>query len=267
MGQLDGRIALVTGAGEGIGRATAAKLAEAGAKVAVTDINRSAADGSAEAISAAAGQAMALEHDVCDEARWIEVVARVEETWGGLDILVNNAGIAIVGHTLDMSLEDWRRQTAVNIDGVFLGVKHGIPAMRRGGRGGSVINLSSVAGLEGSAMLTGNCATKGAVRLFTKAVALECAQDGDGVRVNSVHPGIIETRIWAKMTGGDNALNPVAIGKIAVPLGQSAGPEVVADGILFLASDAARYITGTELVIDGGLTAGRSGSLRERGAG
>jgi NAD(P)-dependent dehydrogenase (short-subunit alcohol dehydrogenase family) len=146
---------------------------------------------------------------------------------------------------------------AVNVDGVFLTVKYGIPAMRRSG-GGSIVMLSSVAGLRGSAGLAGYSATKGAVRLFAKSMALECAQANDRIRVNSVHPGIIDTPIWTKLPPGANApLDPQAIAAAVVPLGEAGRPEDVADGILFLASEASRHITGSELVIDGGMTAGR----------
>jgi NAD(P)-dependent dehydrogenase (short-subunit alcohol dehydrogenase family) len=260
MGQVAGKIALVTGGGEGIGKASALTLGREGAKVAVTDINEDTAAQTAAEIVAAGGDAMAMQHDVTEEARWQDVVAAVEEKWGGLQVLLNNAGIAIVADTVTMSLEDWRKQTAVNIDGVFLGVKYAIPAMRRAGKGGSIINLSSVAGLRGAPGLSGYAATKGAVKLFTKSVALECARNGDNIRVNSVHPGIIETNIWPRMSGGGNEMNPVAIGERSVPLGASAGPQVIADGVLFLASENSAYMTGSELVIDGGLTAGTMSS-------
>jgi NAD(P)-dependent dehydrogenase (short-subunit alcohol dehydrogenase family) len=160
-----------------------------------------------------------------------------------------------------MSLADWRRQMAVNVDGVFLSVKYCVPAMRRSG-GGSIVMLSSVAGLRGSAGLAGYSATKGAVRLFAKSMALECAQARDGIRVNSVHPGIIDTPIWTKLPPGANAqLDPKKIAEATVPLGKAGQAEDIANGILFLASDASSHITGSELVIDGGITAGRVSRL------
>ena len=151
-----------------------------------------------------------MHQDVTDEARWPEVVAEAESRFGGLQVLVCNAGIGImVPSVLDMSLAEWRRQMAINVDGVFLNVKYGIPAIRRAGKGGSVVMISSVAGLRGSAGLAGYSATKGAVRLFAKSVALECAGARDNIRCNSVHPGIIATPIWEKipagMGGGRNA--------------------------------------------------------------
>jgi NAD(P)-dependent dehydrogenase (short-subunit alcohol dehydrogenase family) len=162
-----------------------------------------------------------------------------------------------------MSLADFQRQTAINLDGVFLGVKHSIPLMRVAPSGGSIINMSSVAGLKGSAILAGYCATKGGVRLFTKSVAMECANAKDGVRVNSVHPGIIETPIWDTIMGtgepGDNARPPRnqvldAMTLEGVPLGVKGYPLDIANGVLWLASEESRYVTGAELVIDGGLT-------------
>src|SRR6476619_2886746 len=160
-----------------------------------------------------------------------------------------------------MSLADWRRQTAVNLDGVFLSVKYAVPAMRRAG-GGSIIIMSSVAGLRGSAGLAAYSATKGGVRLFAKSIAMECAAAGDGIRVNSVHPGIIDTPIWGKIptgaTGaGQNApIDPEERARIATPLGRAGQAAEIASGVLYLASDASRYVTGTELVIDGGMNAG-----------
>ncbi|MDB5423349.1 MAG: Dehydrogenase, partial [Phenylobacterium sp.] len=205
------------------------------------------------------GKAEYFHHDVTDEAAWESVIAQVKARHGRLDILVNNAGIAISGSVVEMSLADWRRQTAVNLDGVFLGVKHAIPLMRASGAGGSIINMSSVAGLKGAAGLAGYSATKGGVRLFTKAVALECANAKDGIRVNSVHPGLIETPIWLSvgeaMSPGANAPPDLdAMSAMAVPLGVKGFPEDIANGVLWLASDESRYVTGQELVIDGGLT-------------
>jgi NAD(P)-dependent dehydrogenase (short-subunit alcohol dehydrogenase family) len=202
---------------------------------------------------------------VSEEARWAEVVAKTERHFGQLDILVANAGIAILGPLVEMSLPDWRRQMAVNVDGVFLAVKHAIPAMRRAG-GGSIIIMSSVAGLRGSAGLAGYSATKGAVRMLAKSAALECAGARDGIRVNSVHPGIIATAIWDKMPqdGSNASLDPHAIAAAGVPLGEAGRPEDIAEGVLYLASDAARHVTGAELVIDGGMMAGRLGNLDTR---
>ena len=254
MGQVDGKVALVTGAASGIGAATARVLAREGARVVITDLD----DTAGQAIASEIGGHY-IHHDVTDEDGWKAVIADTGQRFGRLDIVVANAGIGIMGPAVDMSLTDWRRQMAINVDGVFLTVKYAIPLMRKSGDGGSIVMLSSVAGLRGSAGLAGYSASKGAVRLFAKSMALECAQARDGIRVNSVHPGIIATPIWTKLPqGGANApLNPHAIAAATVPIGVASDPTEIANGILFLASDAARHITGSELVIDGGMTAGR----------
>ena len=174
-GQVQGKVALVTGGASGIGAAVAELLAREGASVAVTDIDDLKGPEVVAGIKKAGHEAVFLHQDVTSEARWVEVVAEVEKRFGRLDILVSNAGIGIaVPSIVDMSLEDWRRQTAINLDGVFLSVKHCLPAMRRTG-GGSIIMMSSLAGLRGAPGLSGYCATKGGVRLFAKAIAMECA--------------------------------------------------------------------------------------------
>lgn len=261
MGQVEGKVALVTGGASGIGRACAERLAAEGAAVVITDVQDEPGQGAAESIRAAGGKAEYLSHDVTSEDAWIQVVAETARRLGRLDVLVNNAGIGLGGSILEFSLADFRRQTAVNLDGVFLGMKHAIPLMRQGG-GGSIVNMSSVAGLKGAANLAGYCATKGGVRLMTKAVAMECANARDGVRVNSVHPGIIETPIWDTIVGtgepGSNALPRSAtldqMSAAAVPLGVKGLPADIAAGVLWLASDESRYVTGSELVIDGGFS-------------
>src|SRR3984893_8140365 len=219
-GPVQGKVALVTGGSSGIGAAVAELSAREGASVAVTDIDDLKGEELVAGIKEAGNEVIFLDQDVTSEVRWVEVVAEIEKRFGRLDILVSNAGIGIsVPSIVDMSLEDWRRQTAINLDGVFLSVKHCLPAMRKNG-GGSIILMSSLAGLRGALNLAGYCATKGGVRLFAKAIAMECASAGDGIRVNSVHPGIIDTPIWGK-----------------IPT-EAAGP------------DASSYVTGTELVID-----------------
>lgn len=252
MALLAGKVGIITGAASGIGAATARVMAREGAKLVLTDIDDAAGVALAEELGG-----IYLHHDVAEEDGWPAVIAAAEKL-GRLDIMVANAGIAITGTAIDMSLKDWRRQMAINVDGVFLSVKYCIPAMRRAGNGGSIVMLSSVAGLRGSAGLAGYSATKGAVRLFAKSMALECAQAGDGIRVNSVHPGIIATPIWTKMPMGSNApIDPHLVAHHSVPLGKAGEASEIADGILFLASDMSSHVTGSELVIDGGLTAGR----------
>jgi len=256
--RVEGKVALVTGGGSGIGRACAIRLAEEGASVMVTDIDDAMGKETVSMITDAGGTAEYRHQEVSDESAWKATVADTVAALGGLHILVNNAGIAIGGSILTMELSDWQRQQAINLDGVFLGVKHCIPAMIESGSG-SIINMSSVAGLKGSSVLAGYNATKGGVRLFTKGVALECAQSGWPVRVNSVPPGVIDTPIWTKInpafSEASPGLDPNALASAAVPGGMAGSAENIADGVLFLASDDSSYVTGTELVIDGGLSA------------
>ena len=261
-GQVEGKIALVTGGASGIGAAIAELLAREGASVVATDIDELNGPEVVARIRKGGREASFLHQDVTSEPRWIEVVAEVEKRHGRLDILVSNAGIGIgVPSIVDMTLDDWRRQNAINLDGVFLSVKHCLPLMRKTG-GGSIIMMSSLAGLRGAAGLSAYSATKGGVRLFAKSIAMECATVGDGIRVNSVHPGIIDTPIWGKIptgaTGsGQNApIDPEERARMATPLARVGRAEEIASGVLYLASDASRYVTGTELVIDGGMNAG-----------
>ena len=254
-----GKVAIVTGGASGIGRASAVRLAEEGATVVVTDIQDDAGKATVAEIEAAGGTAQFAHHDVTSEDAWIALVESVMSEHGRLDVLVNNAGIGLGASIIEMPLADWQRQQAINLDGVFLGLKHCIPAMRDTG-GGSIINMSSVAGLKGSARLAGYNATKGGVRLLTKGVALECAQNRWNVRVNSVHPGIIDTPIWETVVPGSllpdgQPLDIAAMAAMSVPTGELGKATDIANGVLFLASDESSYITGTELVIDAGLSA------------
>ncbi len=273
MGQLEGRVALVTGAASGIGRATAEALAREGAAVMATDLDGEGAARCAAAITEAGGRAVGAAQDVTDEARWDTVMADTAAELGPPSVLVNNAGVAIAGALCTFSLDDWRRQMTINVDSVFLGTRAGVRAMRETG-GGSIINLSSVAGLRGSAGMGAYCASKGAVRLFTKSAAVECGQLGYNIRVNSVHPGIIETPLWGKeiarvteaspdpgamqaalFTEGGNAINTAALGATASVLARPGSAGEIAEMIVFLASDASSYCTGQEFIVDGGMTA------------
>jgi len=258
MGQLQGKVAIVTGGASGIGAACVATLAREGAKVVVTDLDDARGQAIVDSIGSAGGAALFLHQDVSLEEGWPEVVEATERRFGRLDVMVANAGIGIMCRAVEMSLADWRRQTAVNLDGVFLSVKYAVPAMRRAG-GGSIVIMSSVAGLRGSAGLAGYCATKGGVRLFAKAVAMECAAAGDNIRINTVHPGVIDTPIWTKLpvsAGRNTPIDPHEVAKAGVPLGRAGQAQDIANGVLFLASDASSYMTGAELVIDGGMTGG-----------
>jgi NAD(P)-dependent dehydrogenase (short-subunit alcohol dehydrogenase family) len=263
LGKLDGKVALVTGGASGIGRACAVLLAREGAAVIVGDIQPEMGEDCVNAITGDGGRAIFLHQDVADEDNWISVIAQIKSRFGRLDVLVNNAGIAIAGQITELSLADWRRQQGINLDGVFLGTKHGLPLMRSGG-GGSLINIASTVALTGSGNMPSYSATKGGVRAFTKSVALQCAALKDGVRVNAIYPGIIDTPVYAKFEGapqhGEGGVNtkhlsrdPEALSAKVVPLGVPGAPEDIAAGVLYLAAEDSRYVTGAELVIAGGL--------------
>lgn len=256
MGRVAGKIAIVSGAASGMGEASARLLAREGAAVVISDLQVEKGRKVAEAIQAAGGRSLYVEHDVTSEAGWKTVVAQTLDFFGGLHILVNNAGVgAPFGSVEDLSLDDWRKVMAVNMEGVFLGTKYGIEAMRKTGKGGSIVNFSSTMGIVGSPSTAAYVASKGGVRLFTKSAALHCAKEGYGIRVNSVHPG------WIRTPMSSDALDKLAAsgaGNKALdltPLGRIGEPDDVAYGVLYLASDEAGFVTGTELVIDGGYTA------------
>ena len=253
-GRVAGKVALVTGAAMGLGAETARRLAQEGARVMLTDLDEAAGDAVAAEIVAAGGNAAFLRHDVAQESDWEAVIAATVARFGGLQVLVNNAGIS--GGTLPLlehSLEDWRRVMSVNLDGVFLGLRHGGPAIAASG-GGSIINLSSILGKVGLPNAAAYCASKGGVLLLTKAAALEWAPLG--LRVNSVHPGFIETpMVTAAMRNAENG-NEMRDQLISAhALGRFGTPREIADAILFLASDESSFMTGAELVVDGGYTA------------
>jgi NAD(P)-dependent dehydrogenase (short-subunit alcohol dehydrogenase family) len=259
MGRVKDKVALVTGGAMGIGRACAMTLAREGAAVVVTDIQDADGNKVVEEINASGGDARYIHHDVSQEDQWQAVIAELLANYDRLDVLVNNAGIAIAAASItEMSLEDFQKQNAINLDGVFMGMKYCIPVMTETG-GGSIINMSSVAGLKGSPSLAAYSMTKGGVRLLSKSVALECAQAGNGIRVNSVHPGIIDTAIWDKMNlasdDGANTVDRDGIAMAMVPGATLGTPQDIANGVLHLASDDSSYMMGMEFVIDHGLTA------------
>jgi len=251
--RLTGKVALVTGAGSGLGAEAARRLAREGAAVMLTDIATDAVGAVAAAIHDAAGRAASLPHDVTSEHDWARVVAATVDAFGGLDVLVNNAGVA--GGLLELmthSMEDWRRVLSVNLDGVFLGLRHAGPAMVPGG--GSVINISSILGKVGLPGAAAYCASKGAVLMLTKAAALEWAPLG--IRVNSIHPGFIDTPMVADAlhrAENGNEMREMIISRHA--LGRLGAPREIADVVVFLASDESSFMTGSELVVDGGYTA------------
>lgn len=252
MGRLDGKVALVTGAASnpGLGRTTALRLAEEGAKLVITDVDQVGAEQCAQDIVAAGGQAHALRQDVTSEAGWEEVMAACQDHFGGVDVVVNNAGIAVLTAIEDMSLEQWNRQIDVNLTSVFLGCRAAIAAMKE--RGGSIINLSSVAGIIGLNSCVAYGAAKGGVRIMSKSIAVEAAKYN--IRCNSVHPGIIWTNMQAQASGLNDP-SGMQLGPDRVPLARPGEPLDIANCILYLASDEANYVTGAEFVVDAGMTA------------
>ncbi|MCK4791592.1 MAG: SDR family oxidoreductase [Desulfobacteraceae bacterium] len=253
MKRLEGKVALVTGAAQGIGAGISRVLAAHGAIVALTDVS----DAVMETAEALRGEGLATHGwvmDVTDRAQVDGVIEKIIEEHGKIDILVNNAGIMIAKEIENTSLEEWRRVMKVNLDGVFLGTKYGIGAMKKNG-GGSIINMSSVLGLVGNFDHTSAySASKGGIRLFTKAAAVECSKSGldYNIRVNSVHPGVIETPMATPVFTNEEFRKAMERDH---PIGRLGNPTDVAYGVLYLASDESSFITGTELVIDGGWTA------------
>lgn len=249
---LNQKVVLITGASSGIGEAAAEMFIQQGAIVISADIVYKTVNSSSE---------MFIELDVSDESAWVNAIDMIKNKYHRLNVLVNNAGLATSGSVLTTSLQDWRRIMSVNLDGVFLGTKHSMPLMRESG-GGSIINISSIAGLVGSPNAAVYCASKGGVRLFTKSVALECAQAKNNIRVNSIHPGGVDTPIWDKSPLFKDLVKiygtaEKAMAKIAesTPLARFASAREIGHSILFLASDVSSYMTGAEVLVDGGYTA------------
>jgi 3(or 17)beta-hydroxysteroid dehydrogenase len=255
--RLDGRVALISGGASGIGLATAHRLGQEGAAVMLGDLQDEAGAAAVAALTADGARASYRHHDVTDEAAWESIVADTVALYGRLDVVVNNAGIGGTGvTTADTSLEEWNRVLSVNLTGVFLGTREAIRTMRELGNGGSIVNVSSILGLVGGPNSAAYSATKGGVRLFTKAAALECAYAGDAIRVNSVHPGYIDTPlVRARLDSNEHAERMQKVIRHMQPGGAMGSPEDIAAGIAYLASDDARFVNGSELVIDGAATA------------
>lgn len=251
-GRVAGKTALITGAGMGLGRATAQLLAREGARVICTDVSLPDVNETVRLITAAGGAARAMPHDVTSEADWNRVTASVRAGEGRLDVLVNNAGIAPIGTIETADLAQWRRCMAVNGEGVFLGCKAAV-ALMKGGGGGSIINLSSIDGIIGEADLATYCASKGAVRTLTKSVAVHCAEQGYGIRANSIHPGYIWTpQTENYLAGIGQAEEERAKALSRHPIGRLGRPDDIAYMVLYLASDESTFVTGAEMVVDGG---------------
>jgi NAD(P)-dependent dehydrogenase (short-subunit alcohol dehydrogenase family) len=257
-GRVTGKQALITGAAGGLGEAMAWMLAREGAKVAVTDVNLAGVQALADAINAEVpGSTFAFAHDVTDEAAWVSVVDQAVAAIGGLSILVNNAGIGcdFVWSEQD-TLENWRRVQAVNVESIMLGCKHAMPHLRASGAA-SIINISSVAGLAAAPGMGAYNATKAAVWMYTKTIALEAAKGDWNVRCNSVHPVFIKTPIldpFIAMAGGDEAKAHERLSR-GIPLKRIGEPDDVAYCVLYLASDESKFVTGAEFKIDGGMLA------------
>lgn len=249
MGRVQGKVAIVTGGALGMGKAFSERLASEGAHVFVTDINPEAGQATVDGIGRAKGRASFVQLDVSSEQGWSDLAARIDREVGKLDILVNNAGIYIPGSTETLSVQDWEQTFAVNVKGVFLASRAAIPLMRKAG-GGSIINISSNWGKVGFPDASAYCASKGAVTLLTKATAAEVAKDK--IRVNSVHPSLTITHL-----SRDIVKDAVLTAKLLGPslIGRPAEAEEIANGVLFLASDESRFMTGSEMVIDGGYLA------------
>ncbi len=246
--RLESKVALITGAAGGIGVATATLFEAEGARLVLTDLDVSSLAAFAER------GALSLPQDVTDETRWREVVETALACFGQLDVLVNNAVIAIVGNIENATLADWRKTQRVNAESVFLGCREAVRAMKE--RGGAIVNISSVAGLIGDAQSVAYCASKGAVRLTTKSVALHCARRGYRIRCNSVHPSFTRTNMVDGFIA--TARDPERLREgltAAAPMGRMGEAHEVAAAILYLASDESSFTTGAEIVVDGGLTA------------
>ena len=252
--RLKDKVAVATGGASGLGYATALRFMEEGAKLIITDINKDALDIAFKAYSLTDFPDL-LFQDVTDENGWKDLEKHVSNSFGKLDIMVNNAGIVYRGTVEDTTLDEWRETQSVNLDGVFMGTRFAVEMMKL--KGGSIINISSIEGLVGEATCAAYNASKGGVRIFTKSAALHCAAQNYNIRVNSVHPGFMRTPMV------DNALTTMPKDEVdalltrmanEIPLGEMGDPEDIANGCLYLASDESKYVTGTELIIDGGFT-------------
>jgi len=252
MGRVANKIALVTGGGSGLGRAISLKLAQEGAKVAVSDINKETAEETATMIGE---NAIALEQDVTSEERWQDVLNETAGKLGGLNILVNNAGIGDGSDVESTEFETWKKVHAIDLDSVFLGCKYAISHMEKTEGNGSIVNISSIAGIIAGHNMAAYNSAKAGVRHLSKSVALHCAKKKNGIRCNSVHPTFVKTPILDNMFARFGQEEGYAKLARQIPIGFIGEPEDIANGVLYLASDESRFMTGAELVLDGGISA------------
>ena len=249
MGRVEGKVAIITGAASGMGRADAQLLAKEGAKVVLADLDDAQGQLAADELGE---NAIYLHLDVTEEENWKSVVAQTVKTFVKLDILVNNAGMMTLGNVVDADLESYRKTNAVNNEGVFLGCKHAIPAMVESG-GGSIINMSSVAALHGMSFFAAYSASKGAVMALTKSVAMYCKEQKNGVRCNSIHPDGVKTPMVAKIATGKDTATEQEIEEVG-KLGNMCEPQDIANLVLYLASNESGFVNGAEMVIDNAAT-------------
>lgn len=253
MKRVEGKVCVVTGGARGLGLAAAEALLAEGAKVLLTDVDRAAGEAEARRLGA---NARFRQQDVTDAAQWSAVLDEALATWGRLDVVVNNAGVADIVDVEQITLKSWQRTLDINLNGVLLGTQAAIAAMKKSG--GSIVNIASIEGLVGDALIPAYNASKGGVRLFTRSAAIHCARSGYPIRINNVCPGFAETQMVA---GALASMKPEAAQAFAektlarIPMGRFAKPAEIAAAVLFLASDESSYVTGSDLVVDGGMTA------------
>lgn len=256
MNRMRGKVCLVTGGARGLGLAAAEALLAEGAKVVITDLDTAAAETETARLRKAGFDVRFALQDVTLAEQWAQILDQTESAFGALDVLVNNAGVAALADIEKASPDHWRRTLAVNLDGVFLGTQAAIARMK--GRGGSIVNIASIEGLIGEPLIPAYNASKGGVRLFSKSAAIHCARAGYGIRINCVCPGFAETQMVAGAVGTlapEDAKAFVERTLARIPMGRFARPDEIARAVLFLASDESSYMTGSDLVVDGGMTA------------
>ncbi len=252
MTRVKDKVCIVTGAASGMGRADAIRLAAEGAKVVLTDLNERDGQAVADEIG---DNALFIKHNVTSEDDWKAVVDTAVSRFGGLDVLVNNAGMMTMGSVVDCTLDEYRRVSAVNSEGVFLGCKYAIPAMEATGRGGSIINMSSVAALHGMSFIAAYSASKGAVAALTKSVALYCRERRNGIRCNSIHPDGVKTPMVFKVATGAETATREEIESLSTDANPMCEPEDIAALVVYLASDESRFVNAAEMLIDNAATA------------